>query len=105
MGVAQVSGGLKLLGIQFRAPKYAALVSMIAPEECIVNSGNGDGEVLDRGVCASLPASGAISGGGITRDGHSLTIVEVSIEERCYQALSIGSAWPSETAECGESPG
>lgn len=99
-GSYRSSSGLRLFGIEFRAPSYAASVGFVPPEECDPPHG---AVLEDGGRCAGIPVAGVVTGGGTTRSGHTLVIVEVSISSDCFGVLREGDAWPSDRAACKRS--
>lgn len=98
-GTYRTSSGLRLLGVQLRAPSYAASVGFVVPPDCDPP----DGVVLeDEGLCTGVPETGVVTGGGTTGSGHRLVIVQVSISNACHEVLREGDPWPSTHAACRE---
>jgi len=99
-GRYRTNSGLRLLGVQLRAPSYAASVGFVPPADCDPP----DGVVLeDEGRCTGVAATGVVTGHGTTRSGHRLVIVQAGISKDCYEVLREGDPWPSTHAACRKS--
>jgi len=96
----QSTPGLNIVGLSLRSSAYVAQVALVVPPQCVSLDNSGREELLTEGICADLPVNGELSGGGVTAAGLKLAIVSVKVSKPCYEALSIGAAWPSVAEEC-----
>ena len=96
------SGGISLFGLELQGRDRWLSVGFVAPAECIERDAGGAEVVVASGVCAGLPASGEVNGGGVTAQGVSWVTVRVDVSRECFEAVAVGEAWPSEAAGCRE---
>jgi hypothetical protein len=102
----QSTPGLTILGIHFHSDTYTVQVAFVAPPECLDVTDSGQETLLSAGECEDLPVQGEVVGNGITPDGASLTIVRIEVTEQCFEAITLGEAWPPPgVEECAPSPG
>lgn len=95
-------GGLKLLGVRIQQPDYTVDIALTVPEDCIDDDGAGDRTLRGDGACANLPISGPIDGGGITAEGDHTAILRLTLDEDCFEALTVGGSWPSSEPACAD---
>lgn len=92
--------GTSILGIKLQRDRREAHVAMVVNEECVRVSESGDEELAGGGACENLPARGEVVGGGTTEAGSRLVIVRVDVGRQCYEALTVGVAWPVSDRSC-----
>ena len=95
--------GMSLFGIKLQADKHRMHAGFIAPPECVQRDESGSEVLLSDGACADLPVRGEVTGGGTTRGGLTLVIVQVDVSRECYETLERGDPWPATQAECTQS--
>lgn len=96
-GTFRTNAGIKMLGIQVRRPDYAASVGFVPPAGCTPAQG---AVLVAGGPCARVPVAGDVTGGGTTRSGATLVIVQVPISNDCFEELRVGDPWPSTHPGC-----
>ena len=97
------SGGLKLIRVQIQRPDYSVHIALMVPEDCIDDDGVGNRTLRADAECAELPISGPIDGGGITSEGDQIVMLRLTIDQACFEAVAIGSPWPSAEPACASS--
>jgi hypothetical protein len=91
---------IALWSLHIISPRYTAIVEFVPQEGCDVQQGV---ELVRDGPCATAPAEGKVLGAGIWGpDGVRRVVVEVSIDQRCFDVLRANDVWPSTHAACTE---
>ena len=95
------SGGLEILGAQFRSRESTFDIGFAVPESCVERDEADDDVLRDDLECAGLPAYGPVVGGGVTREGTRIVLVRLDVSEECYEAVPFAATtWPTDIEAC-----
>jgi hypothetical protein len=99
------SGGTALFGLPFGRKTYRIRVQFYTPPGCWPRIDSEDRWPAPFDECASdIAVEGEVAGLGRAATGHSIVAVDVEVAHKCFDAVSAGDSWPSDTPTCLDDP-
>jgi hypothetical protein len=88
-------------GLRRGPTHYLASVQFYAPQDCLPLLSEGDPWPGVASECSTdVPISGVVTGSGSAPTGETIVLVDVELQEGCFDALVPGDTWPPTRPEC-----
>jgi hypothetical protein len=92
-----------LLGLITVRSHFIVGVQFYAPAGCAAVIGDDAAWPVAEPECRTeVPISGSVAGTGVAATGETIVLVDTEVTEQCFDALSPGDLWPSDTPSCAQ---
>jgi hypothetical protein len=98
----RVTGGMKLLGFEFREAVYRVDVAFTVPgQECFFAlAEQEEWPVADASCVGPQHVTGTLAGLGNTAEGGTYVAVSIEVGETCYSSVTLGERWAAKVSDC-----